>query len=141
MLNFKLFLEQKMSEEDKNVKDTLGNIPDSHRALVSGYKFNLQNGNTLDGDDKHVGFLDDKQKTIAVAAPWNYGREFTFLHEIAHRVWDQLLSKTERDQWQQICPEDSEEKFCMAYANFYVKNPIAKYNKSKWKKFIQGISK
>jgi len=141
MESFKLFFEKALSEEDKNIKETLGRLPKSHAALVGGYKFNLQDGNTLNKDDEHVGYIDDEKKTIAVAAPWNYGREFTFLHEIAHKVWEQILDSNLKSKWKKIESKDSEEAFCMAYANYYVKNPVVRFDKQKWKAFIKGLPK
>jgi hypothetical protein len=139
MINFKTFFEQKLSEEDKNIKETLKRLPKSHRALIEGYKFHLQDGNTLKDDDEHVGFLDDDKKTIGIAGPWNYGREFTFLHEIAHKVWENILDANLKNAWKKIESSEPEEHFCMAYANFYTKNPIVKYDKPTWKKFIKEL--
>ena len=139
MKSFKKFFEQKLSEEDKNIKETLGRLPKSHRELVDGYKFHLQDGNTLKNDDEHVGFLDTEKKIIGIAGPWNYGREFTFLHEIAHKVWEKILDTKLKNEWKKIEPSESEENFCMAYANFYTKNPVVKYDKPKWKLFIKGL--
>lgn len=130
-----------MSEEDKNIKKTLARLPKRHSDLVSGYKFNFQIGNTLQGDDKHVGYMDDKKKTIAVAAPWNFGREFTFLHEIAHQVWSKVLDAKLQKEWRKIEPKDSEEAFCMAYANYYTEMPVEKFDKPRWKAFIKGLPK
>lgn len=125
-----------MSEVDKNIRDTLSKLPKEHRKLVDGYKFNFQDGNTLKNDDKHVGYINNH--TIAIAAPWHYGREFTFLHEVAHKVWEEL-SEEQKKMWKKIEPKDSEEKFCMAYAQHYSDNPILKYNKNKWKDFIKKV--
>lgn len=139
MTSFKLFIEKAMSEEDKNIKETLGRLPKGHRDLVNGYKFKLHSGNTLDGDDDHVGYMDDDKNAIAVAAPWHFGREFTFLHEIAHKVWSEILDAKLQSAWKKIESQDSEEHFCMAYANYYAKNPVVKYDKPKWKSFIKEL--
>lgn len=143
MESFKLFFESKLAEEDKNIRGTLQKLPKAHRALVQGYKYELQQGNTLDGDDEHVGCIDDKKKTVFIAAPWCYGREFTFLHEVAHKVWNRL-SREQRKEWNNLAKKSSiketaEELFCHAYAHTYSKNKLVKYNYPDWEKFVKGL--
>jgi len=146
METFRQFFESKLAEEDKNLKTTLQKLPQRHRTLVKGYSYEFQQGNTLKNDDEHVGYIDDDKKKIAVAAPWHYGREFTFLHEIAHKVWA-ILDEDKRKEWRQIakankeCKEPAEEAFCMAYANFYSKHQVVIYNNPQWNKFIESLPK
>jgi hypothetical protein len=142
MLTFRTFLE---NEETKNLQQMLGKLPPSHRALVKGFDFKFQPGNTLDGDDEHVGYMDEKGKEIAVAAPWNYGREFTILHEIGHRVWERLPDNYKK-AWAKVVPmnpkrqkQSPEELFCMAYANYYVKNRVVVHDCPAWNKFIENL--
>jgi hypothetical protein len=142
MLTFRTFFE---NEETKNLQHMLGKLPASHRALVKGYNFKLHGGNTLDGDDEHVGYMDDHGKEIAVAAPWNYGREFTILHEIAHRVWEHLPDHIKK-AWHKVVTanpkrqkQSPEELFCMAYANYYVKNKVVVHDHPLWHKFIENL--
>lgn len=150
MLTFKLFME---SEEEENIKDTLSKLPDSHRGLVKGYRFTLKGGNTLPGDDEHIGFMNTKPKEIAVAAPWHYGREFTMLHEVAHRVWEELMDDALRQKWSLVVKKNKhrqnqndsplnqsdEEIFCMAYAAAYSKHPPVVYYKREWIRFIMNL--
>jgi hypothetical protein len=142
MISFKTYMESD-SEEEKNLRDTLDKLPLSHRNLVKGFSFQLQPGNTLKGDDEHIGYLDKGPKKIAVAAPWHYGREFTFLHEVAHRVWEKLDDSI-RNQWKSVAgkagdKEGVEEAFCMAYAAVYCKNPPVKYHHPEWIRFIKSL--
>lgn len=134
-----------ISEEEKDIKRTLSKIPKGHAKLVQGYKWKFEPGNTLNGDDEHIGYIDDSEKEIAVAAPWNYGREFTILHEIGHRVWDRLSPYLKRE-WEQIVKntkrkqnQSPEELFCMAYANHYAKNKIVIHDHNTWHKFIERL--
>lgn len=147
MLTFKLFLE---SEEDKNIKSTLKKIPRHHAKLVDGYTFTFKGGNTLPGDDSHIGYMDRKPKEICIAAPWNYGREFTFLHEIAHLVLDKLVPNELKKKWVEIVKrtnkgedealhQSPEELFCMAYAQHYADNKMVKYNYPEWMHFIEQL--
>jgi hypothetical protein len=137
-MHFKQFIE--MSEEEENIHQTLSKLPKLHQSLVKDFKIKFLSNNTLK-DRKHVGYVDTKKKEIAVAAPWNYGREFTILHEIAHRVWEKLNSNY-KQEWKKIVTptkDNVEELFCMAYAATYSNYPPAIYDKQEWKKFIKGL--
>ena len=152
-MNFRAFIERtQQAEENKDIQKMLAKLPPSHAALVKGFKWQFHGGNTLDGDSQHVGYMDDQEKEIAVAAPWHYGREFTFLHEIAHRVYEKLPAQL-KQQWavisQQLTPEQRKEKavnqspeelFCHSYACFYSKHQLTTYNNPLWMKFIQQLS-
>lgn len=143
-MNFREFVAN-MEEEKGDIANTLSKLPPSHAALVKGYKWKFHPGNTLNGDKEHIGYIDDGQKEIAVASPYNYGREFTILHEIAHKVWEQLPPELHQ-QWDVICRntknkqnQNSEELFCMAYASRYAKNKISIHDHPEWHKFIEGL--
>lgn len=143
MMTFKIFLE---NEEEKNIRQTLNKLPSRHSDLVRGYRFTLKGGNTLPGDDEHIGYMDEKPKEICVAAPWNYGREFTLLHEIGHQVWDKLVPDALKKRWVDIVrqtkdrqKQSPEELFCMAYANFYAKNKMVIHDHPEWNKFIKDL--
>lgn len=143
-MNFRQFLE---SEEEKDLSRTMNKIPKSHAGLVDGYKFKFQGGNTLKGDDDHIGYMDKEPEEIAVAAPWNYGREFTILHEIGHLVYDRL-GEDLKHRWATIVNgtknkqnQGAEELFCMAYANYYAKNKIVIHDHPEWNKFIEALPK
>lgn len=150
-MRFRQFIERKLmsdSEEVTDIKKLLHKIPKSHAQLVKGYGWKFHPGNTLNGDEEHVGYMDDLEKEIAVAAPWNYGREFTILHEIAHRVWEHLVPEEKKKEWKEIVKrtdekqeQSAEELFCMAYANNYVKNKIVIHDHEEWKEFIKGLPK
>ena len=143
-MNFKEFL---IESEMTDVRKTLGKIPKVHKALLHGYKYKFEKGNTLDGD--HVGEIDEKNKTVSLAAPWNYGREFTFLHELAHAVWKNYCSAQLRKEWSKIVKDTKaphqhqgdEELFCMAYATTYAKNKIVIHSHPEWEKFIKRLPK
>lgn len=147
MNGFKQFFTE-ASEMDKNIKDTLKKIPKAHSAFVKDYAFKWQPGNTLKGDDEHIGIINPMKKTVTIAAPWNYGREFTFLHELAHKVWENLVDAANRKEWGSIVKktkhkmkQNAEELFCMAYANHYAKNKIVIHDHPEWDKFIAKIIK
>jgi hypothetical protein len=134
------------TELDKNLRTTLDKLPASHRKLINGYKFHWQGGNILKGDDEHIGLIDPKKKTVTIAAPWNYGREFTLLHELAHLVWNYFVNRKHRNEWQVIVNntkekmrQNAEELFCMAYANHFAKNQIGIHDHPSWDKFIQKM--
>lgn len=146
-ISFRQFVEMEESEEKSDIQRTLEKIPQSHADLVRGFNWKFSAGNTLKGDDQHIGYIDIRTKEIAVAAPWNYGREFTVLHEIAHQVYDNLIDDEQKAQWEQIVAntenkqnQSPEELFCMAYANFYAKNKITIHDHPEWNEFIKGIS-
>jgi len=146
MIDFKAYFSE--SEEQDDVRETLNRLPKRHRVLVAGYKFHFEPNNTLKTDNKSVGEIDEEKKKITVASPWNYGRQFTLLHEIAHLVWKYLVSEDLRSKWKKAyksaSPKQSqgmEELFCMAYANHYAKNKIQIHNHSEWEKFIRELPK
>lgn len=137
-LNFKSFVE---SAKNGDLDKTLGKIPSGHKSLLRGFKYNYTSKNTLNGDKKHIGFV--HKKKITVAAPWNYSREFTTLHEIGHVVWDEKMTDKLRKEWSSLVkstkekPKDSvEELFCMSYAQHYAKNKLSKFDIETWQKFI-----
>ena len=148
MGSFRKFMHDEMDAEKADIARTLEKIPDSHAALVRGYRWKFHAGNTLNGDEEHVGYMDDHSKEIAVSSPWNYGREFTVLHEIAHRVWEKLVPMEMKKMWHKIVaatPEKQdqspEELFCMAYANRYAKNKIVIHDHPQWHEFIERLPK
>ena len=141
MISFKNFiLNESLQEEKKDITNTLKKIPKNHSKLFKNYKFVFQGGNTLKGDQKHVAYIKTKTKEICVAAPWNYSREFTILHEIGHKVWEHL-NKDEKKEWVKITKnnKDYEELFSMAYANHFVKHKVPNHTKKEWDDFIHKI--
>lgn len=157
-MRFKQFIESDsgMGEEKEDVIKTLQKLPISHRTNVKGFSWKFQGGNTLSGDDNHVGYMDSQSKEIAVAAPWNFAREFTILHEIAHTVWEKLPNQL-KQQWvilvrnnlenqmrqnpqaKDSLNQEPEEIFCHCYATFYSKHKISTYNNPEWMSFIQNL--
>jgi hypothetical protein len=125
MGNFKIFLEQSESEEQKNVEKLLSGLPVGHRRLLHKYKFTYTPNNTLEKDSEHIGYIHNKK--VVVAAPWNYSRKFTTLHEIAHLVFEKLINKKMKKEWSSIVKntkgkkqkQNDEELFCHAYACHY----------------------
>lgn len=137
--------------EDKAVKETIARLPAPHRALVKGYDIRFEPGNTLKDDPGHVGrvYIGGKDKTITISSPWNYGREFTLLHEVAHFVYNKFVIKTKWEAaWYKIYKAESgpkkegaEEAFCHSYAAFYCKSPPEKFCIKSWRKFMEEFSK
>ena len=145
-MNFKDFFILAESYE-QDIKKTLSKIPKKHQALIRGYKFKFQSGNELKGDHESVGLVDREKKTITIAAPYNFGREFCILHEIGHLVWE-TLDKDAQKKWRELIKkypaEDSpkqaaDEYFSMAYANTHVYNQVKKFCIDAWHKFVQGL--
>lgn len=141
MLSFKKFMHK--TEEEKDIQQTLEKLPKLHQNLVKDFKYKLHAGNTLNGDSEHVGYMDPAKKEIAAAAPYRYSREMTILHEIAHVVWDHLMSNELRDKWATIVKrtknkqnQSAQELFCMAYAATYSHNPPSIHDHPEWNKFI-----
>lgn len=148
---FKNYFEQK---ENGDVKKLLEKIPKGHKKLTHGVKFNYTGNNTLNGDKKHVGVF--HKNKITVAAPWNYSREFTTLHEIAHIVWENKMTPELKKKWSSLVKsakkglkrkdiafsslnQNMEEIFAMCYANYYAKHKILTYYHPKWMKFIASL--
>lgn len=147
MKGFKLFFET--TEEDKNIKNTLKKVPKKHAELIKKYTFEFLKGNTLKGDDQHIGLIDPFKKKITIAGPWNYGREFTLLHELAHKVWENFMDEKSKKEWSRLVKkvpkkerldQDDEEMFCHAYANTYVQNKIVIHHHPDWEKFIKKLN-
>lgn len=144
-MNFKAFL---LETEEKNidVKAMLKKLPLKHQSLLKGYKFKYLPSNTLKKSDDHVGVVDEDKKIITIAAPWNYGRQFTTLHEIGHLVWQYGMKEKEKNNWKKIAKKTKrkqrlgvEELFCMAYANHYADHKDVIHTHDTWDEFIKGI--
>jgi len=153
-MNFKTFLE---SEEEKNVHKLLSRLPKGHRALLDGYKFRYTPGNTLNGDNQHIGYI--HRDKIVVAAPWNYSRSFTTLHEIAHLVWEYLMTPVLKKEWSKLIKEtktkqmakfkkkeqqkaldqNEEEVFSMAYAANYSNHAPIIWCNEDWSNFMKKL--
>lgn len=155
-MNFSQFLLE-AEEEERNIKAMLGKLPKKHAALMKGFKFKYVPGNTLNGDDEHIGLI--KGKTVTVAGPWNYSREFTTLHEIAHMVWEKLMDDCKKKEWSKLVSstknkhvsalkknniksdplkQNDEELFCMSYAAAYSKHPSVIWHHTAWIDFIKN---
>ena len=147
MEGFRLFCEQS-EEQEANIKATLNKLPPSHRELVSHYKIKWHGDNTLKGDNGHIGIVNPNNKTITIAAPWNYGREFTFLHEIAHKVFERFMTKEMLAAWKKVLAQNpnrmkqnAEELWCMNYANYFVKNKIMVHSHPEWEAYMKNFIK
>ena len=142
MKSFYLLNEKIKSEEERNVEETLKKLPKKHSELIKGFNLKFTPNNTLKNDKNHIGYI--YKKDIVVAAPYNYGREFTLLHEIAHMIWEKLIDKKTKKQWIKIyknykkdLKQNAEEIFCMVYANMHVKHKLKTYEKPELEKFIK----
>lgn len=148
MGQFRQFMEQ-TEEQEKNIKETLAKLPKTHSELIKGYKIKWGCDNVLGAhDDAHVGLLNPNDKSITIAAPWNYGREYTFLHEIAHKVWAKFMTKELIEHWKKIVAntkkklkQNAEELWCMAYANHFAKNKIVVHTHPEWDNFMKQFVK
>lgn len=151
MHSFKKFILSEISyqENGPDISSTLKKLPKKHKSLLRNFKVNFQKGNNLTGDDGHVGSLDMSKKKLEIAAPWNYGREWTFLHELGHLVWDDLLDSDFKNQWKEVirntkkkkANQDAEELFCHGYANYFSKNKIELHNHPEWNEFMKKVSR
>lgn len=146
MEGFRQFYETK--EQEDNMKGTLQKLPPAHQVLVAPYKIKWHGDNTLSGDDGHIGIVNPNSNTMTIAAPWNYGREYTFLHEIAHKVFERFMTPQLMAVWKNILAntkgkmkQNAEELFCMAYANHFAKNKIVVHTHPEWEQFIQQFIK
>jgi len=149
MNGFKIFIE---TEEEENVKEIISKLPKSHQKLLNGYKFKFTPGNTLKNDKEHIGYIHNDK--IVVAAPWHYGRGFVCLHEIAHLIFEKLLTPSLKKEWEQLVKkhkaaqmkenpnaasaidQNAEEIFSMVYAATYSKHPPKTYLNKQWQNFI-----
>jgi hypothetical protein len=144
MAEFKQYM-----KNNDDIEESLKKIPKAHRALVHGFKINLEPTNTLHGDDGHVGvIMTDPHKEIRVASPWNYPREFAFLHEVGHLVYEKYVrGKDLEKEWSKIVKlnhgrkkeEPDEENFSHAYAAYYCKHPPVTHHNEEWRKFIKNL--
>jgi hypothetical protein len=142
-VKFKEFINESVR---KDLEDVLRPVPKTHKALLAGFKISFDSNHTLDNDNKHVGEIDEIKKTIRIAAPMNYGRAHTILHELAHLVWERFVDNDLRKEWAQILKntknkqkQEAEELFAMAYATHYAKNKISIHDHPAWHKFIEKV--
>jgi len=144
MKNFRQFFEQ--SEEEKDIQETIAKLPRSHQTLIKDFKLKFQGGNTLKKDDEHIGYMDSKTGEMVVASPWKYSREFTFLHEVGHVVYDHL-NESMKKKWKQLVAQvqtpykgSPEETFCMFYAQTYVKHKLLGFAIPQFVNFIKLLT-
>lgn len=148
-MDFRHYIKES-AEVDGDVKRTLKKIPAEHAKLVRGYKFVFQPSSCLKGDSKHIGLIDEKNKTITISAPWNYGREYTLLHEVGHAVWKYAVDDGKKAEWKKLLApvrrknkrdlnQNDEEIFCMAYAQAYAKNKLEKYDHEDLVDFVKEL--
>jgi hypothetical protein len=146
-MEFRQFLENR-DEYQKDISKMLSKIPKSHQDLVKDYQFIFQPHNVLKRDEDHIGEVDEENKKITVCAPWNYSRNLTTLHEIAHLVWKYLVSENKKKEWNKIAKNTKMEKkdrqipeelFCMAYGATYSNRPPEVYLHKQWQDFIKKI--
>ena len=155
-LDFQSFIVENDQKFMKDVEHTLSGVPESHKNLIKGYTYKTEVGNTLKGDDGHVGVIDEKKKKITLAAPWYYSREMVFLHEVAHAIfkykmtpqlkkeWNDLMKKTinamkkDNPDTKKSLIQDNEEIFCMAYAVYYSTHKNKTFYNDEWMNFIKN---
>ena len=144
-MTFKEFLVE--NENMKDAQKTLSKLPKSYQALIKNYKFEFQPNMTLNGDKRHIGIIDEKNKKITLAAPNFFGRDFVLCHELAHCIWKTLLPEM-KEKWHKIAKpylkelkDTSEEIFCHSFANYWCHNPLVKYDIPVLKNFIKNLPK
>jgi len=146
MGGFKKFIESNESDARSSIRK----LPKSHRALVRGFRLKFVGTGTIPGDDQHIGKVQDKpHRSITVAAPWYYPREFSLLHEIGHLTWAKWVKGTDLEKkWLTIYKntkgrvrQNAEECFCHAYASYYSHNKITKHDHAAWDNFIRNLPK
>lgn len=142
---------KKYVTENEDVADTIAKLPKHHQALVKGYKFLFEPGNTLHGDDGHVGEISNHpKKIIRISGPYRFSREHVVLHEIAHLVYEFYVKGTPLEkEWEGIVKntkhkkedEPPEENFCHAYASRYTKFKLTVFDHKDWYDFIDRLPK
>jgi mRNA-degrading endonuclease RelE of RelBE toxin-antitoxin system len=156
MNGFRIFFESKVHDE---AQTTLEKLPKGHRDLIKDYKFDFQTGVNLKGYPDSIGIIhlgkNDKQM-IKVASPWRYPTEFALLHEIAHKIYEKLVSEKLRKEWSAIVKkvrpdikkidkavggQDDEEIFAHSYAQFYTYNKMSKFDHGELQDFISKLPK
>jgi len=153
MNGFRAYFLEQTKEQEENIKKTLAKLPAAYQTLIKDYKIKWHHDNTLMGDDGHIGIINPNNKTITIAAPWNYGREFTFLHEVSHKIFEKYMAPyPERiKEWKKVLvkhkkrmKQNLEELWCMNFANYFSKNKIVAHTHPEWesymKKFIRMTS-
>lgn len=150
MHGFKKFILE-MDEREKDVLDTLSKLPKKYRNLVKGFKFKWEAGHTLKDYPGHVGLIDPKTKTITIAASFNYSRNFIFLHELAHIVYNVYCTKKWKDLWAKTVvkhkdrqKQNDEELFCHNFASYFANHQIVTHDHPAWvdymDKFVKATS-
>lgn len=139
-----IFLEY-LSIRDK-IKKTLNKIPTKHEQLVSDYSVKFVSNHCLDKNG-NVGEINlSGSKVIKLSSPWIYGREFVFLHEVAHLVYNNFIKNTKwENEWSKIYKINEklkkqyskEESFCMCYASFFSDNFVDEFKCDSWDNFME----
>lgn len=140
---------KKYYREEEDVKRTLAKLPKHYQELVKGYKFLFEPHNTLRGDDKHVGIIDAEKKRVVISSSWAYPREHVMLHEVGHLVYQKYVKGTPLEkQWSDLVKktplpkkdkDTDEELACHAFAAYYTKNRVAKFDIPSWMDFIKNL--
>lgn len=149
IFDFKQFITESADKQFMtDVKTLLSKIPKKHKNLIKDYKIDCECGNTLKGDKEHIGYIDEKNKKIMVASPFNYSRKFTLLHELGHAVWKFILTSEMKKEWKKIVKntknkqdQNDEELFSMAYACYYTSDHCPRiHDHPEWHAFIKKIN-
>lgn len=148
MNGFYKFYEDKVNDE---AEESLKKLPEKHRHLIKGYKFKFEDGCNLKGYPDSIGLIhlgNPDKKIIQVAAPWRYGREFAFLHEVAHLIFDKLCKSKWKTEWEKTVKlhkkrqkQNNEELWCMAYANHFAQHKNMTHTHSAWESYMTDFCK
>jgi hypothetical protein len=144
--NFKQYM-----KDNSDIEKSLAKLPEAHRKLVDGFHIKLEPGNTLRGDNGHVGvIMTNPKRQIKVASPWNYPREFALLHEVGHLVFEKWVRGTKLEkEWKKICKlnpnrkkdESDEENWCHSYSNHFVKHKVITHTHPEWEAYFNRFLK
>jgi hypothetical protein len=150
MKGFRQFYEAKVDDETEK---SLTNLPKKHRELVKDYRFRFENGVNLKGYPDSIGLIhlgNPDKKIIQIAAPWRHSREFATLHEVAHKVYEKLMTDKLRKKWSNLVKKtelhkdaakekNDEELFAHHYAQYYCNNKVVRYDHPELLDFIKNL--
>ena len=138
-------------KDNADIEEALAKLPKAVRKLVAGFHIKLEPGNTLHGDDGHVGvIMTHPKKQIKVAAPWNYGRAFALYHEVGHLVFAAHVKGTKwEEEWKSVCKknpnrkkdEPDEENWCHSFSNHFIKHKVLTHTHPAWEDYFNRFLK
>jgi hypothetical protein len=100
--------------------------------------------------EKRIHLGNPDKKIIQIAAPWRHSREFATLHEVAHKVYEKLMTDKLRKKWSNLVKKtelhkdaakekNDEELFAHHYAQYYCNNKVVRYDHPELLDFIKNL--